>query len=65
MQEFNKRLKELRNNKNIIQKDIAEALSISVRAYQHYETGTRYPDFFDVSIDWLVGRSENLQSHKI
>jgi len=66
MQEFNKILKELRNNRNIVQKDIADVLGISVRAYQHYETGTRFPDFqglitladyFDVSLDYLVARS--------
>ena len=73
MQEFNKRLKELRTSKNVIQKDIAEVLEISIRAYQHYETGTRYPDFpglikladyFDVSLDWLTGRTGNPDSHK-
>ena len=73
MQEFKTRLKELRNSKNIIQKDIADVLEISVRAYQHYETGTRYPDFqgliklcqlLDVSADYLLCLGDNPQSHK-
>ena len=73
MQEFNQRLKNLRNNKNIVQKDIAEVLEISVRAYQHYETGTRYPDFqglkklcqlLDVSADYLLCLCDNPDSHK-
>lgn len=73
MKEFNERLKELRNSKNIIQKDIADYLEISVRAYQHYETGTRFPDFqgliklanfYDVSLDYITGRSDNPESHK-
>ena len=68
MANFNDRLKQLRADKHITQKDIAEYLTISVRAYQHYETGSRYPDFhgvikladyFNVSIDYLVGRSDN------
>ena len=67
MKTFNRILKELRNSGNITQKDIAEAMQISIRAYQHYETGTRYPDFhglifladyFNVSLDYLTGRSE-------
>lgn len=44
-----------------------EYLGISTRAYQYYESGERYPDFegllaladyFQVSIDYLVGRSD-------
>lgn len=68
MPEFKERLKQLRTSKNIVQKEIADHLEISVRAYQHYETGTRYPDFqginkladyFNVSTDYLLGRSED------
>ena len=68
MPEFKERIKQLRASKNIIQKDIADYLGISIRAYQHYETGTRYPDFqginkladyFEVSTDYLLGRSDN------
>jgi transcriptional regulator with XRE-family HTH domain len=49
------------------QRAIAELLGVSERAYQHYEAGTREPniaslvalaDYFDVSIDYLVGRLE-------
>jgi len=70
MPKFNERLKEIRINKNAVRKDIAEYLGITVRAYQHYETGTRYPDFqginkladyFEVSTDYLLGRSDNPQ----
>jgi len=65
---FNERLKQLRIDRHFIQKDLADHLGISVRAYQHYETGTRYPDFlglqkiadyFDVSMDYLLGRSDD------
>lgn len=46
---------------------MGEYLGISTRAYQYYESGERYPDFegllaladyFQVSIDYLVGRSD-------
>ena len=68
MSSFGDILRNLRVSKKIYQKDIAEFLNISTRAYQYYETGSRYPDFqglialadyFDVSLDYLVGRSDN------
>jgi len=65
MAEFKDRIKELRKSKKLLQKDLAEYLGITVRAYQHYETGTREPnfkglqklaDYFQVSTDYLMGR---------
>ena len=64
---FAKRLKELRNSRRIYQREMADYLGVTTRAYQFYESGGRYPDFqgllaladyFDVSIDYLVGRSD-------
>ena len=61
-------LKSCRKAKNISQKQIAEDLSISLRAYKYYEAGEREPtvsvlialaDYFDVSLDYLVGRSDD------
>ena len=66
MADFCERLKQLRSSRGSLQKDLAEYLNITVRAYQHYETGTRYPDYeglqkladyFDVGIDYLTGRT--------
>ncbi|MDR1019541.1 MAG: helix-turn-helix domain-containing protein [Synergistaceae bacterium] len=71
--QFSERLKEIRANKKQTQKAIAEFLGISERAYQHYEAGTResnianliaLADYFDVSLDYLVGRSDEANSHK-
>lgn len=51
----------------MLQKDIAATVNITVRAYQYYEKNQREPtlsvlialaDFFDVSLDYLVGRSD-------
>ena len=59
------RIKELRNEKGITQADLAKILKISDRAVGYYETGDREPDYttllkiaeyFDVSIDYLLGR---------
>ena len=64
---FKNRLKELRTARGVTSKDMGEYLGITPRAYQYYESGTRYPDFkglllladfFEVSIDYLVGRSD-------
>ncbi len=64
---FGKQLKDLRNQKGLKQTDMAALLGITVRAYQNYELEAREPslsvlialaDFFDVSLDYLVGREK-------
>ena len=68
MSQFSHRLRELRTDKNIMQKTVAELLSMVPRNYQRYETGEVDPptskaitlaDYFNVSLDYLVGRSDN------
>ena len=68
MSAFTSRLEILKSKKHIMQKDVSVALNISLRTYQRYEYGEREPsmstlialaDFFDVSLDYLVGRSDN------
>jgi transcriptional regulator with XRE-family HTH domain len=65
MASFGERLKLLRAEKKLRQIDIAEILNITDRQYQLYEYGKSFPDFkklimladfFDVSLDYLVGR---------
>jgi len=65
---FADRLKELRTAKGATQKQIAELLGIAERNYRRYEAGSVDPtasnmillaDYFDVSIDYLLGRSDN------
>jgi transcriptional regulator with XRE-family HTH domain len=65
--EFSKRLKELREEASLTQKDIAEALGIDRTTYTKYETGKSEPDFettskiadyFNVSVDYLLGKSD-------
>lgn len=61
-------LKSLRLSHNLTLKATAELLGMAQRNYQRYEAGEVDPplskviflaDFFDVSIDYLVGRSDN------
>jgi transcriptional regulator with XRE-family HTH domain len=63
-----KRLKELRKEKCVYQKDIADLLGLTDRNYRRYEMGEVDPptsktimlaDYFDVSVDYLVGRSDD------
>ena len=68
MSNFSEKLKTLKAQKKVRQKDVATAIGVSLRAYQYYETDTKEPtmsnlialaDYFDVSLDYLVGRSDN------
>ena len=62
------RIEDLRIDSDLSQKQISEVLHISQRAYSHYETGTRgipvemlikLADYYNTSIDYLVGRTDN------
>lgn len=68
MDEFGKRLKLLRTSKKLKQTDIASFLQLTIRHYQDIEYGKvnipaltliKLADFFDVSTDYLLGRSDN------
>lgn len=65
---FNQRLVELRQSRGLTQRQVYEAVKMSPIGYQRYEYGEREPvlaklialaDYFDVSIDYLVGRTDN------
>lgn len=66
------RLKKLRIEKGVMAKELAEYLNITYRQYQRYETGTTDPpiskiallaDYFNISIDYLIGRSDDPNRH--
>lgn len=61
------RLKECRKEKGLKQWQVAVYCDITERAYQNYELMTREPkleilvriaDFYEVSLDYLVGRTD-------
>lgn len=67
MADFSSRMKGLRKEQKMTQQDLADTFSVRVRTYQGYEYGESYPevakliaiaDFFNVSLDYLVGRSD-------
>ena len=62
------RLKELRKQRNISQLKLAMELNMNQNSISRYETGEReadyatlikFADYFDVSIDYLLGRTDN------
>lgn len=61
------RLKQCRKEKGLTQGQVAIYCDITEKAYQNYELMTREPkleiiiriaDLFDVSVDYLVGRTD-------
>ena len=65
---IHERLKSLRKSSKTTQKSIATAIGVSEVSYQRFEYGTVRPsletlitlaDYFDVSLDYLVGRSDD------
>lgn len=70
---LSKRLKECRKEKGYTQGQVAIYCDITEKTYQNYELMTREPkieilikiaDLFNVSIDYLVGRTDSKDSHK-
>ena len=62
------RIQDLRVDSDLSQRQLGEMLHISQRAYSHYETGSRgipiemlirLADYYDTTIDYLVGRTDN------
>ncbi|MER2190655.1 MAG: helix-turn-helix transcriptional regulator [Solibacillus sp.] len=65
--DFGTRLTALRKQKKLLQADLANKIGIARATYGAYEQGTRQPDFdtlekiadfFEVSIDYLLGRTD-------
>jgi transcriptional regulator with XRE-family HTH domain len=62
------RLKDLREDKDLVQKEVASYLGIDQRVYSNYETGKRelptrfliaLADFYHTSADYILGRTNN------
>ncbi len=66
--QLGERLKTLRTESGLLQSDMAKKMNKSLNAYKRWESGMNEPsisdliemsDFFNVSIDYLVGRSND------
>lgn len=68
MMDFARRLRELREKKGLTQAELGRLFNLSKQAISSYETGGSAPgpetlqrlaDFFGVSLDWLLGRTDD------
>lgn len=68
-----KRIRDLREDNDLTQKELADFLSISQRGYSHYETGNndiptetliKLADFYETSVDYLLGRTNRKEKNK-
>ena len=68
-----KRIRDLREDKDLTQKDLAEALSCSQQVYSNYELGQRdiptdilikLSKFHNVSVDYILGISDKPEINK-
>ena len=70
---FGEHLKEMRISFNYTQKQVASNIGITEQNYQRYEANDQRPsfdilislaDFYNVSLDYLVGRTKNPEINK-
>jgi len=63
-----RRIRDLREDRDLTQKQIAQMLGMSQTGYSKYETGEndiptiiliKLADFYETSIDYLLGRVDN------
>ncbi|USF25704.1 hypothetical protein N510_000616 [Firmicutes bacterium ASF500] len=70
---FNERLKILREEKCLTQESTARALDMPLRTYNrlesdgaktHYDTLLKIADLYEVSVDWLMGRTDRREVNR-
>ena len=69
---FSEKIRQLRKERHLTQAEVAKEVGLSARGYQDLELGAkpRYDallhiaDFYDVSVDWLMGRTDDPHAHR-
>ena len=69
---FSERIRMLRGEKHLTQAEVAREVGLSARGYQDLELGATprgdtllaIAEFYGVSIDWLMGRTERREVWK-
>ena len=69
---FADKIRALRKDKKLTQAEVAMEVGLSARGYQDLELGAKpgfdnllhIADFYDVSVDWLMGRTDNPHAHR-
>ena len=67
------RIQDLRTDADLSQRQLSEILHISQRSYSHYVSGSRnipiemlirLANYYDISIDYLVGRTDKKEMNE-
>ena len=62
-----KRIRDLREDADLTQREVGEAINVPQRTYAYYESGERMippqvlcalADFYKVSVDYILGRTD-------
>ena len=69
---FAEKIRMLRKEKKLTQAEVAKEVGLSARGYQDLELGAKpgfdnllhIADFYDVSVDWLIGRTDSPHAHR-
>ena len=68
-----KRIRDLREDRDLTQSKMGEILCCSQRVYSNYERGDidiptgiliKLANYYDVSVDYLLGRTDNPQTNR-
>lgn len=70
--ELKEKIRMLRKELKMSQPAVAKEMGMTMRGYQNIELGSeprygsllRIAEFYDVSVDWLMGRTENRYAHR-
>ena len=69
----NLRIRDLREDADLTQAQVGKAINVPQRTYAYYESGQRMippqvlcalADFYQVSVDYLLGRTDKKQSNQ-
>ena len=69
---FAEKIRQLRKERHLTQAEVAAQVGLSARGYQDLELGVeprygnllRLADFYDVSVDWLMGRTDKREVNR-
>ena len=69
---FSEKIRQLRKARHLTQAELAKEVGLSARGYQDLELGATprgdtllaIAEFYGVSIDWLMGRTDNPHVHR-
>ena len=64
-----RRIRDLREDRDMTQAQMGRILACSQRVYSNYERGDldipiRLADYYDVSVDYLLGRTDNPRTNR-